>query len=217
MFEYFLENFNLYDVSHNLASSGTYQTADPYYLYFGGGYYTLEPSIYSNETLQLFLTNNPTTDLYMIEQPEYIPIEYYTDLFNYYINQLDYSLANTKISIIDLEDYTNANLYNNFGIINTNFIVDSDTLIQEVYNNFTIERINTAILANKKYWTCTSCGTIPSQLDSNTTEWIYCIFTNEYPNGLDVNNFDITNFNFTTNRVLGAYSYTNNKSYFKTI
>ena len=153
----------------------------------------------------------------MIESPEYIPIEYYTSLFDYYINQLDYNLANTKTLIIDLGDYTNANLYNNFGAIDTNFIVNSDTLIQEVYNNFTIERINTVILANKKYWTCTSCGIIPSQLDSNTTEWIYCIFTNEHPNELDVNNFDMTNFNFITSRVLGVYSRTNNKSYFKTI
>ena len=217
MFEYFLENFNLYDTNHNLVSSGTYQITNSYYLYFGGGYYILESSIYSDETLQLFLTNNPTTDLYMIESPEYIPIEYYTSLFDYYINQLDYNLANTKTLIIDLGDYTNANSYNDFGAIDTNFIVNSDTLIQEVYNNFTIERINTVILANKKYWTCTSCGIIPSQLDSNTTEWIYCIFTNEHPNELDVNNFDMTNFNFITSRVLGVYSYTNNKSYFKTI
>ena len=55
------------------------------------------------------------------------------------------------------------------------------------------------------------------KLDSNTTEWIYCIFTNEHPNELDVNNFDMANFNFITSRVLGVYSRTNNKSYFKTI
>lgn len=221
MFEYFINNFNLYSYDNTnyieKTLEDTYNASENYYIYFENGYYLEEKTITSDETLQNFIHNNPSTNLYVLKYPTYTPIEYYSDIFTYYINMSNVEIANAKTSIIDLGDYTNANLYNDFGTIDTNFIVNSDTLIQEVYNNFTIERINTVILANKKYWTCTSCGIIPSQLDSNTTEWIYCIFTNEHPNELDVNNFDMTNFNFITSRVLGVYSYTNNKSYFKTI